>query len=134
MTGPRFLCLFRLSTLFPNQLLLTYACLLYPVIYIYIYALPSLSSCGLSARECNIYYTSYDLQRQYDTVNPHTHPDIMLRSPINKESAEPYWYAMMRSTALYSPEFDLCGYPTFRNTFLFYFEIYTYLLRYGKPF
>ena len=46
-----------------------------------------------SVQTCNIYYTSYDLQRQFDTVNPCTHPDIMLHSPINKEGAEPYWYA-----------------------------------------
>jgi hypothetical protein len=46
-----------------------------------------------SVQTCHIYYTSYDLQRQCDTVNPHTHPDIMLRSPVNEEGAEPYWYA-----------------------------------------
>ena len=46
-----------------------------------------------SVQTCHIYYTSYDLQRHCDTVNPHTHPDIMLRSPINEEGAEPYWYA-----------------------------------------
>lgn len=40
-----------------------------------------------------VYYTSYDLQWQYDTVSPCTHPDIMLHSPINKDNAEPYWYA-----------------------------------------
>ena len=45
-----------------------------------------------SVQTCNIYYTSYDLQRQCDTVNPHTHPDIMLCSPVNEEGAEPYWY------------------------------------------
>jgi hypothetical protein len=46
-----------------------------------------------SVQTCHIYYTSYDLQRQCDTVNPRTHPDIMLRSPVNEEGAEPYWYA-----------------------------------------
>ena len=46
-----------------------------------------------SVQTCHIYYTSYDLQWQCDTVNPHTHPDIMLCSPINEEGAEPYWYA-----------------------------------------
>jgi hypothetical protein len=45
-----------------------------------------------SVQTCRIYYTSYDLQRQSDTINPHTHPDIMLRSPVNG-GAEPYWYA-----------------------------------------
>ncbi len=46
-----------------------------------------------SVQTCRIYYTSYDLQRQYDTINPYAHPDIMLRSPIKEEGAEPYWYA-----------------------------------------
>ena len=46
-----------------------------------------------SVQTCHIYYTSYDLQQQCDTVNPHTHPDIMLHSPVNEEGAEPYWYA-----------------------------------------
>jgi hypothetical protein len=46
-----------------------------------------------SVQTCQIYYTSYDLQRQHDTINPNTHPDIMLRSPVNEEGAEPYWYA-----------------------------------------
>ena len=46
-----------------------------------------------SVQTCCIYYTSYDLQRQCDTINPHTHPDIMLRSPVNEEGTEPYWYA-----------------------------------------
>ena len=45
-----------------------------------------------SVQTCHIYYTSYNLQWQCDTVNPHSHPDIMLRSPINEEGAEPYWY------------------------------------------
>ena len=45
------------------------------------------------AQTCQIYYTTYDLQRQCDTVNPLSHPDIMLRSPVAEEGAEPYWYA-----------------------------------------
>ena len=46
-----------------------------------------------STQTCQIYYTTYDLQRQCDTVNPLSHPDIMLRSPVAEEGAEPYWYA-----------------------------------------
>ncbi|KAF5316669.1 hypothetical protein D9619_006659 [Psilocybe cf. subviscida] len=45
-----------------------------------------------SVRTCNVYYTSYDLQRQCDTINPHSHPDIMLRSPV-AGGDDPYWYA-----------------------------------------
>ncbi|KIM40440.1 hypothetical protein M413DRAFT_19133 [Hebeloma cylindrosporum] len=42
---------------------------------------------------CRIYYTSYDLQWQCDTINPRTHQDIMVWSPATEEGAEPYWYA-----------------------------------------
>ena len=45
-----------------------------------------------SVQTCRVYYTSYDLQRQCDTINPCTHPDIMLRSPVDKAGPESYWY------------------------------------------
>ena len=45
-----------------------------------------------SVQTCRVYYTTYDLQRQCDTISPHAHPDIMLRSPV-AEGAEPYWHA-----------------------------------------
>jgi hypothetical protein len=45
-----------------------------------------------SVQTYRVYYTTYDLQRQCDVVNPRAHPDIMLRSPA-AEGAEPYWYA-----------------------------------------
>ena len=46
-----------------------------------------------SVQTCRVYYTSYDLQRQCDTINPCTHPDIMLRCPVTEANATPYWYA-----------------------------------------
>ncbi len=46
-----------------------------------------------SVRTCRLFYTTYDLQRNSDTINPRTHPDIMLRSPETEEGAEAYWYA-----------------------------------------
>ena len=46
-----------------------------------------------SVQTCQVYYTSYDLQRQCDTVNPCAHPDIMLRSPVTEAGADLYWYA-----------------------------------------
>ncbi|KJA18879.1 hypothetical protein HYPSUDRAFT_144300 [Hypholoma sublateritium FD-334 SS-4] len=46
-----------------------------------------------SVQTCRIYYTSYDLQRQCDTINPCAHPDIMLQSPTTEAGAKPYWYA-----------------------------------------
>jgi hypothetical protein len=44
-----------------------------------------------SVQTCCIYYMSYDLQQACDTVNPCTHPDIMLQSSTTEEG-EPYWY------------------------------------------
>jgi hypothetical protein len=39
-----------------------------------------------------VHYTTYDLRREYDTINPRTHADVMVLSgetmPIH-----PYWYA-----------------------------------------
>ena len=58
-----------------------------------------------SVQTCHIYYTSYDLQWQCDTVNPHTHPDIMLHSPINEEGAEPT--GMQEYLASIMPTFGL---------------------------
>jgi hypothetical protein len=46
-----------------------------------------------SVGTCRLFYTTYDLQRDSDVINPRMHPDIMLRSPETEEGAEAYWYA-----------------------------------------
>jgi hypothetical protein len=38
-------------------------------------------------------YTTYDIQRDGDTINPRTYPDIMVKSPETGPGAQPYWYA-----------------------------------------
>jgi hypothetical protein len=40
-----------------------------------------------------INYTSYDLRRQKDVINPDSHPDIMVLSHEDGEDAHPFWYA-----------------------------------------
>jgi hypothetical protein len=40
-----------------------------------------------------INYTSYDLQRQRDVVNPSSHPDVMVLSCEDGEDIHPFWYA-----------------------------------------
>ncbi|KAJ3713281.1 hypothetical protein C8R42DRAFT_563993, partial [Lentinula raphanica] len=40
-----------------------------------------------------INYTTYDVRRDQDTINPRTHPDVMVLSPEDEEGAHPYWYA-----------------------------------------
>ena len=39
-------------------------------------------------------YTSYDIQHDYDLINPRSHPDIMVVSPDSKTNDTlPFWYA-----------------------------------------
>ncbi|KJA13983.1 hypothetical protein HYPSUDRAFT_150920, partial [Hypholoma sublateritium FD-334 SS-4] len=40
-----------------------------------------------------INYTTYDLRRAYDTINPRTHPFVMVASPETEPGAHPFWYA-----------------------------------------
>jgi len=40
-----------------------------------------------------INYTTYDVRREVDTINPKTYPDIMVKSPETGPQAQPYWYA-----------------------------------------
>ncbi|KAF9474973.1 hypothetical protein BDN70DRAFT_814828 [Pholiota conissans] len=44
-----------------------------------------------------INYTTYDIRRDYDTINPRTHPFVMVASPEIKSdpSAHPFWYAQV---------------------------------------
>ncbi|KIK36743.1 hypothetical protein CY34DRAFT_93881 [Suillus luteus UH-Slu-Lm8-n1] len=39
-----------------------------------------------------VHYTTYDMRREYDTVNPRTHPDIMVLSG-EATPTHPFWYA-----------------------------------------
>ncbi|KAG2135061.1 hypothetical protein BD769DRAFT_1665020 [Suillus cothurnatus] len=45
-----------------------------------------------SIQTMQVHYTTYDLQREHDTINPHTHADIMVLSGKMKPQ-HPYWYA-----------------------------------------
>jgi len=46
-------------------------------------------------RHCTarINYTTYDMRRDYDTINPRTHPFIMVPSPETEIDTHPFWYA-----------------------------------------
>jgi hypothetical protein len=39
-----------------------------------------------------VHYTTYDMRRNYDTINPKTHADVMVLSGESTPS-HPYWYA-----------------------------------------
>lgn len=45
------------------------------------------------AKVLRVNYTTYDLQRNRDSMNPRTHCDIMLMSPETGKNVHPYWYA-----------------------------------------
>jgi hypothetical protein len=45
-----------------------------------------------SVQTMQIHYTTYDLRREYDTINPRTHPDVMVLTG-EKTPTHPYWYA-----------------------------------------
>ena len=38
-------------------------------------------------------YTTYDMRRDQDSINPRTHPDIMMLAPTGTDSGHPYLYA-----------------------------------------
>ena len=40
-----------------------------------------------------INYTTYDLRWAYDTINPRTHPFVMVASPESAPGSHPFWYA-----------------------------------------
>lgn len=53
-----------------------------------------------------VYYTSYDLRREYDNINPWTHPDVMVL-PGETKPQHPYWYA--RVLGIYHMDVRLKG-------------------------
>jgi hypothetical protein len=40
-----------------------------------------------------INFTTYDVRRDGDTINPRIYPDIMVNSPETGPDAQPFWYA-----------------------------------------
>ena len=46
-----------------------------------------------SAKVLRVNYTTYDIRRDQDSMNPRTHCDIMVVSPEKEDGAHPFWYA-----------------------------------------
>jgi hypothetical protein len=46
-----------------------------------------------SAKVLRVNYTTYDVRRDQDSINPRTRSDIMVYSPETGPDAHPYWYA-----------------------------------------
>ncbi|KAJ3887325.1 hypothetical protein GG344DRAFT_80858, partial [Lentinula edodes] len=47
----------------------------------------------ISLKTCRINYTTYDVRRDQDTINPSNHADVMMLSGEDAAGAHPYWYA-----------------------------------------
>lgn len=46
-----------------------------------------------SAKVLRVNYTTYDIRRDQDSMNPRTNCDVMVLSPETGNEAHPYWYA-----------------------------------------
>lgn len=46
-----------------------------------------------SVKVLRINYTTYDIRRDQDSLNPRTHCDVMLHSAETDPGAHPFWYA-----------------------------------------
>ncbi|KAJ2914038.1 hypothetical protein MD484_g6384, partial [Candolleomyces efflorescens] len=44
-------------------------------------------------RTCRVNYTTYDNRRNFDVINPRTHPDVMALSQEDDREIRPFWYA-----------------------------------------
>lgn len=55
-------------------------------------------------------YTTYDMRRDQDSINPRTHPFVMTLSPNTTPGSHPYWYArvvgIFHLDVLYKPASD----------------------------
>jgi hypothetical protein len=61
-------------------------------------------------------YTSYDIRRDYDLVNPRSHPDIMVVSPDSEmNNTSPFWYARVLKifhADVWTSHPDVCDHST----------------------
>ena len=48
-----------------------------------------------SVQTLSVNYTTYDIRRDRDTINPRNHCFVMVRSSENTPGAHPYWYAQV---------------------------------------
>lgn len=48
-----------------------------------------------SVKTLRINYTTYDVHREQDTINPRTHPFVMVKTGETSKNAHPFWYAQV---------------------------------------
>ncbi|KIO08814.1 hypothetical protein M404DRAFT_132918, partial [Pisolithus tinctorius Marx 270] len=51
-----------------------------------------IKNCLYKHKLLHVNYTTYDLCCMQDSVNPRTHPDIMVLSHEDEDNPHPYWY------------------------------------------
>lgn len=56
-----------------------------------------------------INYTTYDMRRSYDSLNPTTHPDVMVLSTHQQDIADAHPYRYARILGIYHAYFVLDG-------------------------
>ena len=47
------------------------------------------------AKQFSVNYTTYDVHRDQDIINPRCHPYVMVQSPKVGDNTHPYWYAQV---------------------------------------
>jgi hypothetical protein len=72
-----------------------------------------------SAKVFRVNFTTYDIRRDQDTMNPRTHCDVMVLSPETGANAHPFWYA--RVLGVFHAQVVHVG-PTARNRSKQYME------------
>ena len=54
-----------------------------------------LDNCIYSSKVLHVNYTSYDVRRDQDSMNPWTNSNVMVMSPESGEDVHPFWYAQV---------------------------------------
>ena len=64
-------------------------------------------------------YTTYDVRRDQDTINPRTHADIMVLAPDEPDALvkHPYWYARVCGIYTMDVKYQEPGKPPIHKTF-----------------
>jgi hypothetical protein len=48
-----------------------------------------------SVKTFQVNYTTYDVRREQDTINPRTHPFVMVKTGEKAKNSHPFWYAQV---------------------------------------
>jgi len=74
-----------------------------------------------SVKTLSVNYTTYDVRRDRDTINPGNHNFVMVRSSEDRPDIHPYWYAQVLGVYhafVYTTHPDACDRSVRRMEFL----------------